>query len=101
MGFTMLEIDNTPFPASRLVASKYDETFAKMRPGQCVKVTTDSVGRVANSMRKWLEKNGKQDACRVRTARKMPDGFGRVWMMPAKAIKMADVPGRKIEKLGR
>lgn len=95
----MLEIDNTPFPARRMMASKYDEVFAKMHPGQCVKVSTDSVDRVAHSMRKWLQKNNKANDLRVRTISKMPDGYGRVWMMAVKPIKMADVPGRKITKL--
>ena len=95
----MLEIENTPYPARRLMSSKYDETFAKMQPGQCVKTSTDSVGRAANSMRKWLEKHGKQDAFNVRTVSKMPDGYGRVWMMHAKPMKMADVPARRINKL--
>jgi TusA-related sulfurtransferase len=83
------------------MASKYDETFAKMQPGQCVKTTPENTGNVANSMRKWIEKNGKKEVLRVRIASKMPDGFGRVWMMHKKPMKMEDVPGRKIEKLGR
>lgn len=97
----MLEIDSTPFPAKRLMASKYDETFAKMQPGQCGKTTPESVGRVANSMRKWLEKHNKLTDFQVRTVSRMPDGYGRVWMIAAKPTRMADIPGRKIEKLGR
>lgn len=96
----MLEIDSTPYPAQRLMASKYDETFAKMQPGQCVKVKPDAVGRVSQSMRKWLSKTGKDKDFHVRTVAKMPDGFGRVWMMAKNPVRMADIPGRKIRKLG-
>lgn len=95
----MLEIDNTPYPARRLMASKYDDTFSKMQPGQCIKTETENVGNVSNSMRKWLEKHGKQADFKVRTASKMPDGFGRVWIMSKTPMKMADVPARRINKL--
>jgi len=96
----MLEIDSTPFPARRVMASKYDEIFAQMQPGQCVKCDSSRVGVVSQAMRKWLEKTGKAEQLQVRTASKMPDGYGRVWMMSKKPVKMADLPSRKVRKLG-
>ncbi|CAK7069462.1 MAG: hypothetical protein KER_03040 [Kerstersia gyiorum] len=92
----MLEVDtSTPFPETRMVASKYDEKFSLLKPGQSIKCETVNVGRTANALRKWLQNRNRQDVV-VRTVSKMPDGYGRVFMMPAKPIRMADVPGRKI-----
>jgi hypothetical protein len=94
----MFEIDTTPFPASRIVASKYSDTFSAMRLGQCIKTEPENVSRISAAMRKWLSNKGRKDVV-VRAVKKMDDGFGRVYMMPAKPMKMADVPARKIEKL--
>lgn len=94
----MFEIDETPYPATRIVSGKYNETFASMRPGQCIKTEPKNVGRVAGAMRKWIANKGRTDVV-VRIVSKMDDGFGRVYMMPTKLPKMADLPGRKIEKL--
>lgn len=94
----MFEIDETPFPAVRLVASKYSETFASMRPGQCIKTKPENVSRTATAMRKWIANKGRVDVV-VRAISKMDDGYGRVYMMPAKPLKMADLPKREIKKL--
>lgn len=94
----MFEIDTTPFPARRVVASKYDSTFSDMRPGQCIKTEPASVDRVSAAMKKWIERKGRADVV-VRTVRRMEDGFGRVYMMPAKPVKMADLKGRVVSKL--
>jgi hypothetical protein len=95
----MFEIDTTPFPARRVVRSKYAEAFVQMRPGQCIKTDPKLVGSVAGAMRKWLLRNGRDDLV-VRVINKLDDGYGRVYMMPAKPIKMADLPGRKVIKMG-
>jgi hypothetical protein len=97
-GESMFEIDSTPFPAKHLMSSKYDATFSDMRPGQCIKTELENVQKVAGAMKKWLEKKGRADMV-VRLIRKMDDGFGRVYMMPAKPMKMADLPSRKVAKL--
>jgi len=94
----MFEIDTTPFPARRIVASKYDEMFSEMRPGQCIKTESDNVGKVCAAMKKWLERKGRTDVV-VRSVRRMDDGYGRVYMMPTKPLKMADVKGRVVSKL--
>jgi hypothetical protein len=95
----MFEIDTTPFPAQRLVSSKYDETFSALRLGQCIKTEPENVGKVCAAMKKWLERKGRADAV-VRIVRRMDDGYGRVYMMPKKPVKMADVQGRVVSKLG-
>lgn len=93
-------IENTPFPTMRYFVSKYDATFAKMQPGQCLRMETKDVGKVAHAMNKWIKKNGKTDKLMVRTLSKQPDGYGRVWLLSKPvSIKMADVPGRKITNL--
>lgn len=94
----MFEIDETPYPATRIVTSKYNETFASMRPGQCIKTEPKNVGKIAGAMRKWIDNKGRFDVV-VRIVSKMDDGFGRVYMMPAKPLKMADLPRREIKKL--
>lgn len=98
----MLEIDDkTPFPASRMVASKYDEVFAKLRPGQSIKCEAGSspTNRIAGALRKWLQNRGRDDVV-VRIVSKMPDGYGRVFLLPKKSVRMADVPARRVSKLG-
>lgn len=95
----MFEIDNTPYPPNRIVSSKYDDTFSGMRPGQCVRTEPQNVGKVCAAMKKWIERKGRTDVV-VRIVGKMDDGFGRVYMMPAKPVKMADLPSRKVSKLG-
>ena len=94
----MFEIDSTPFPVKRLISSKYDATFAELHPGQCVKTEPENVQKVAGAMKNWIRKKGRTDVV-VRIVGKMDDGFGRVYMMPAKPPKMADLPSRKISKL--
>jgi hypothetical protein len=94
----VFEIDETPYPASRIVTSKYNEMFSSMRPGQCIKTEPENIGRIAGAMRKWIANKGRTDVV-VRIVSKMDDGFGRVYMMPVKPPKMADLPRREIKKL--
>lgn len=95
----MFEIDDTPYSGQRRVTSKYHETFAKMRPGQCIKIDTNRVNAVATSLRTWIEKQGRTDVV-VHSTAKMADGYGRVWLMPVKPLRMADVKGRKVINFG-
>ena len=96
-----LIIETVPYPETRIVASKYDDLFNSMIPGQCVKVPSDSVDKVAHAMRKWIIKTSKKEKLIVRTLSKMPDGHARVWLLskPTPGLKMADVPSRKINNL--
>ncbi len=94
----MFEIDDTPYPATRIVVSKYNEKFSAMRPGQSIKTEQENVNKTASAMRKWLANKGRVDVV-VRIVRKMDDGFGRVYMWPVKPPKMADLPKREIKKL--
>ncbi|MGS1116906.1 hypothetical protein [Castellaniella sp. UC4442_H9] len=94
----MLEIDTTPYPTRRKVGSKYDEVFAALLPGQCVKCDSAKTNSISQALRKWLEAHGKT-GYRVRHIVKCDDGAGRVWLL-REPLKMADVPRRKITKLG-
>lgn len=97
---SMFEIDTqTPFPAKRLVATKYDATFAKLRPGQSVKCDSKMAPRISTALRKWLEKRGRTDVV-VRMVSRHDDGYGRVYMMPSKPMLMADVPARRVSNMG-
>jgi len=85
-----LQITDDPLPAGRVVAvKKYAEIFGKIKLGQGIRVQTESVDRVANALRKYLEtstKKGQIKSTRTyidpRTG-KADTGFGRVWLLGA------------------
>lgn len=85
-----IQITNDPLPASRaLPVHKYTATFDALKPGQCIRCSTDNVMRVSNALRKYLE-HTKRPA-QIKSTRRYPDdeGFGRVWLLaaPVKALK--------------
>lgn len=79
-----LEICNDPIPASRVhVGNKYTEKFAALKMGQGLKVPTVHIGKVANSLRKWIA-DRKLDA-HVRSVQVYPGcTMGRVWLREGK-----------------
>jgi hypothetical protein len=101
----MLEIQNLAYPEGRRKGrtGQYVEVFRRLQPGQCIKVGTDpkEVSCVAAALRNYLETRGKGDLVVTQISR-CEDGIGRVWLLPKdmKPIHMADVPGRRISKLG-
>ena len=83
-----MEICNDPLPANRVVVGKkYDAKFQEMKPGQCLKVPTKQVGRVTNSLRKWISTCGR--TLHVRSVAHYPGdlGMGRVWLMDGEIAK--------------
>ncbi len=76
-----LSICSDPIPEHRkLVGSKYDELFAKLKPGEAIKCPPGAApARIATSLRKYLERN--KIAADIRTCADYGDGKGRVWLL--------------------
>ena len=77
----MIEIDDTPPPRDPKTGIR-DEIFDRLKFGQCLKVPPEEVTSVAAALRRWARRNRITDY-RIRSARDMPDGFGRVWLLRA------------------
>ena len=74
---------DVPLPAHRATpGNKYGALFAKLKPKSSIGCEPADVGRVQNSLRKWLENNGKADKFVVRSTKCDHEGRGRVWMWP-------------------
>lgn len=85
-----MEICNDPIPSYRAKPKgKYDEMFAKLKPGQCIKCKPDESQKLAHAMRGWAQDHAK--TCVVRSISDYGDGMGRVWLIagPVKALKAA------------
>jgi len=77
-----LTICKDPIPSYRaVVGSKYAPIFAKLRPGEAIKCKPEEVGRIANSLRKYIEQGHAKGA--VKTIKNYGDGMGRVWLIEA------------------
>lgn len=81
-----ISITNDPLPQRRAITSKYDDLFSSLKPGQCLRVPSKSVGSVGQGLRKWLGKQGIDSTGRIKAAINYENdkGFGRVWLLPAK-----------------
>lgn len=80
------EISNDTLPEGRTVQGhKYEDLFASMKPGQCIKCPSEDVGRVGNGMRSFIKREGLENVS-VRSAKAYPgdksDQRGRVWLWP-------------------
>lgn len=76
-----LSICDDPIPEHRaLPEGKYDALLSKLKPGQAIKCPSADVNRLANAIKKHVEK--RYPDCMVRTMRNYGDGMGRVWMLP-------------------
>jgi hypothetical protein len=65
-------------------SGKYKKLFAKMQPGQSLRVPTPSVNSVCQALRKYLRERGDpQIVARSVLNYKGDNGFGRVWMLEA------------------
>jgi len=84
-----LQITDDPIPASRTApVHKYHSVFDQMKYGQCVRCTTEDVGKVAGGLRKYMELKNKQGRVRTMTQYTNDAGHGRVWLLPP-ALKQA------------
>lgn len=75
-----LEITDDEYTDGRsAVISKYDQLFAKMKPGQRIKCDGEEIGKVSNALKKYLEKNKLEGI--VRAKARHTDGQGGVWWL--------------------
>jgi len=73
-----LTLTDEPFISNRpRYGSKYDEFFATISPNKRIKMPTEQVHAVSQSLRHWLRKNKKQGV--VTAISKADDGMGGVW----------------------
>jgi len=85
-----LSITDDALPTGRtLPINKYHAMLSEMKPGQCVRCPTASVGLVAGAMRKFIEQKSLRAQIKSVTRFEGDEGFGRVWMLaaPAQALK--------------
>lgn len=78
-----LEISDDPVPTKRQLPSQHDDIFAKMKPGQCIKVEAEYTGTVGNALRNWIRRN-KKKGLTVKSVRLYPgckEKLGRVWLI--------------------
>ena len=77
----VLSICDDPIPEHRkLPEGKYGALLFKLKPGQCIKCPSSDVNRLANAIKKHVER--KHPTCMVRSMQDYGDGMGRVWMLP-------------------
>src|SRR5690625_1246689 len=90
----------TPYPKNTWGrASKYDELFEKLQPGQNLKTKDAAMAkRLANSMNAYIKRHNI-DGVRPSIRMNMDDGYHRVFLVK-KPVKMADLPSRKIVNMG-
>lgn len=83
-----LSICDDPIPEHRASPEgKYDALLSKLKPGQCIKCPSSDVNRLANAIKKHVER--KHPTCMVRSMQDYGDGLGRVWMLPRPEPKAA------------
>lgn len=79
-----LEVADDPLPKKRsLGPGRYDDLFASMKPGQCIKCEPEHTGAIGNALRSWLKRKRKKNLA-VKAARHYPpckDKLGRVWLV--------------------
>lgn len=76
--FLKIEHDS-PVHTPRVGQSKYTPLFSKLKIGSALVCEPSETGRVAQTLRKWLESTGKP--YKVKQTAHCPDGRGRVWLL--------------------
>jgi len=76
----LLKIEHdSPVHSARAGKSKYTPVFAKLKIGSAIVCEPKEAGRIAQTLRKWLEATGKP--YKVKHVSNCPDGNGRVWLL--------------------
>ena len=76
----LLKIEHDcPLHVARVRASKYDEIFSKLKPGSALVCEPKEAGRIAQTLRKWLQ--ARNMPYTITQSAHCPDGRGRVWMI--------------------
>lgn len=76
----LLKVEHdSPVHSARSGQSKYTPVFAKLKIGSAIVCEPKEAGRIAQTLRKWLEATGKP--YKVKQSAHCPDGNGRVWLL--------------------
>lgn len=79
-----LEVASDPIPQKRsLGPGRYDELFASLKPGQCIKCEPAHTGALGNALRHWIRKQRKENLA-VKAMQHYPgckEQLGRVWLI--------------------
>lgn len=78
-----ITITNDTLPKHRAITGKYDHLFSSIKPGQSLRVPSESVGSVSQGMRKWMERHNQKAVGRIKANVNYPGdaGYGRVWLL--------------------
>lgn len=81
---SQVEICDDPLPEVRATpGSKYEPVFERMKVGQAIACRSEDVGKIANGMKKWIDRKGLKDHV-IRTTKAYEcagDLKGRVWLL--------------------
>lgn len=73
-------IDNQPMPKGKVVTSKYEPLFMKLKVGQCIVVDKDKTDAVGQALRGYLKKYNLRGKVKCFSSGFL-DGKGRVYRM--------------------
>lgn len=90
---SLLRITDDPYRGRRPAAEgKYDPIFAKITQGKRLVCPSGHAGKIAQLLRKWLQKQGTASPL-IRSVDDYGDGMGGVWWLGAKEPKTALAKG--------
>lgn len=81
-----ISVGNDPYLGRQPGApSKYEQLFASLRPGMCLRTPADAAPSISAALAKYMERQGSKDV-HVRFVTKYPGAKkgqeGRVWLLP-------------------
>ena len=75
------EICSDPIIQRRAPSGMYAKVLASLKPGDCIKCSTEDVGKISNAMRDLVANNKTMTGLCIRETRDYGDGMGRVWLI--------------------
>ncbi len=75
------EICSDPIMQKRAPSGVYAKALASMKPGDCIKCSTEDVGKISNAMRDLVAGNKAMAGLCIRETKDYGDGMGRVWLI--------------------
>ena len=64
-----------------IIRGGYAKIFTGLNPGDCIKCSTEDVGKISNAMRDLVANNKTMTGLCIRETRDYGDGMGRVWLI--------------------
>lgn len=74
-----ITICSDPVISRRIIKSKFNDLFDRLKCGQCLKVKPIDAPKVANAMRDWIKAGNRGG--KVSHVSDYGDGMGRVWWL--------------------